>query len=229
MNDEIKLPVPVVEDAVKGWHGLSSEERIHAVGYRRYVGGDSSELWFGIGRLQYHFLVASGLSPSDVLLDVACGALRLGQFVIPYLEPGNYQGLDAEETLIAAGIENEVKFDLIEKKRPNFIINSSFDLTSAKKCDYAISVSLLTHLNLDDIRLCAKGVREKINIGGCFYFTFFEGDSSGNLDEPSHANKNWSYSFEELDLVFSDCGWSLTYIGDWGHPRGQKMIAAHPV
>ena len=56
--------------------------------HRSYVGGSDPECWYGIGRLQYH-LLNDGFNINHKMLDVGCGCLRLGQFLIPMLERGN--------------------------------------------------------------------------------------------------------------------------------------------
>ena len=94
-------------------------ERVKMWGHRQYVGGVDSESWYGIGKRQYHFLVANGLESKHRFLDVACGALRLGQYLIPMLDPEKYYGLEAEPGLIEAGIRDEILFDLVSLKKPS--------------------------------------------------------------------------------------------------------------
>ena len=52
--------------------------------HREYVGG----MWESIGRLQFDFLINQGMKPESILLDIACGCLRLGVHAIPYLNKG---------------------------------------------------------------------------------------------------------------------------------------------
>jgi SAM-dependent methyltransferase len=205
---------------------LSHEDRINRWGHRSYVGGTDSETWYGIGRRQYHFLVSEGLRAEHSFVDIACGSLRLGQFVIPMLEPGRYFGLEGEPTLVRAGLKNELLFDLAEIKKPVFAFNYDFDFTGLDTFDYAMAQSLFTHLTLDDIEICFRNLRGKAHEGSRFYSTFFEGDPSSNPDSDSHANKDWYYHFIQFEEIGARTGWTLTYIGDWGHERDQKMICA---
>ena len=55
---------------------------VKKVGHRRYVGG----LWDEMGRMQFEFLTSRGLQSYHTLIDVACGSLRAGVHLIPYLE-----------------------------------------------------------------------------------------------------------------------------------------------
>jgi SAM-dependent methyltransferase len=205
---------------------LPPAERIKLRGYRSYIGGADPERWYSIGRLQYHFLCANGLSPSSKFLDVGCGSLRLGQFVIPFLNTGNYYGLEPEELLVQCGIQHEINPEVVRIKKPKFSHNYNFDFDSLDYFDYSIANSILTHLTPDDIRMCFSKLKKKTRPASVFYFTFFEGQSSTNQFSESHANRDWRYAFEEI-VSFAE-GWDLDYIGDWNHPNHQKIVKATP-
>jgi SAM-dependent methyltransferase len=206
---------------------LSNTERVKAVGHRGYIGGQTPETWYGIGRLQYHFLVSRGLAPEHNFLDIACGALRLGQYLIPFLGKGKYHGIDGEQSLIDAGLANEFNFNIIDLKKPNFSVNYNFDFSFVKTVDYAIAQSLFTHLTIIDIEKCFRSLREKIAPKGRFYFSFFEGDSVKN-PTVSHPQGAWRYAVNELVALAKPAGWSVEYIGNWNHPRSQKIAVATP-
>ena len=48
-------------------------------------------------------LLAEGMTPDDHLLDIGCGALRLGHKAVPFLKPGHYWGTDASLALMRHG------------------------------------------------------------------------------------------------------------------------------
>jgi len=109
---------------------------IAALGHRAYVGG----LWDEIGKLQFEFLVSQGLAPHHVLLDIACGSLRGGVHFIPYLEPGNYLGIDKEAELIQLGRREELPAGLEDERRPEFVVSGSFEFDLfTKRPDYALA------------------------------------------------------------------------------------------
>ncbi|MBO6867999.1 MAG: class I SAM-dependent methyltransferase [Thalassococcus sp.] len=205
---------------------LSHDERAQKWGHRAYVGAVDSETWYGIGKRQYHFLTSKGLLAEHKFIDIACGSLRLGQFLIPMLDNGNYFGLEGEPKLVQKGIDREFLFDIIEQKNPKFSFNYAFDFSTFPPFDFAIAQSLFTHLTLEDIEKCFRNLRGKAHDGSKFYSTFFEGDSTRNPDATSHANKDWYYHFSDFEEIASRTGWNIEYIGDWGHERGQKMMCA---
>jgi SAM-dependent methyltransferase len=198
---------------------------IAAVGHRDYVGG----LWEEIGRLQFDFLVAQGLRPDHVLLDVACGSLRAGVHLIPYLDRGHYLGIDKERVLIEQGLEQEVPAELREAKAPEFVVSDRFEFGRlSRRPDYAMAQSLFTHLPPPAIRLCLRRLRAVATPGCRFFATFFEtGERMRNPRAP-HDHKLWFYTREEMAAFGARAGWDCRYVGDWGHPRQQAMAEYRP-
>jgi hypothetical protein len=213
----------------KNYLNLPPDERAKLVNHRAYIGGNDCETWYGIGKLQYHFLVKHGLRNDHLFLDIACGALRLGQYLIPYLDSGNYHGLEGEESLVRRGLEHEFFCDVVIGKQPKFSFNYDFDFTFVENFDYAIAQSLFTHLTLEDIEKCFKNLSCVAMGDSKFFFTFFEGSDENNPASASHAQLGWQYSFSQLEQQASPYGWKLSYIGDWSHPRNQMMVLAERV
>lgn len=215
------------QEAKRADWGLPPADRIKKWGHRSYIGGPDLETWFGIGKHQYQYLVSKGLRPHHRFLDIACGSLRLGQYLIPFLESGRYFGIEGEEMLVRAGLEHEIMPELLAIKTPSFSFNYDFDLTFIEGFDFAIAQSLFTHLTLDDIGKCFRNLRPKAGPDSTFFFTYFEGASSDNPAE-SHAHKGWRYSVQELEAAATPHGWTMTNIGSWGHARNQKIAFVKP-
>lgn len=198
-------------------------ETINAIGHRDYVGG----LWEEIGQLQFDFMVAQGLQPEHTLLDIACGSLRGGVHFINYLNPGNYLGLDKEQELINRGIEHELGKDKQAEKQPEFVISDCFEFDKFSKVpNYAIAQSLFTHLVEKDIKACLKNLKAFAGDKPLTFFaTFFECETpqKGEL-ETSHSHAKFEYTRQQMEQFGREAGWQVEYIGDWNHPREQKMI-----
>lgn len=200
--------------------------------YRDIIGG-KGDTWHEIGKLQYYFLVEHGLRPHHRFLDIACGSLRLGQFLIPMLDTGNYYGIEQRKDILDPGLEHELSDAIYQLKKPRFLVNGEFDfdtLLGDLNFDYAIAQSLFTHLTKPDIALCFKNLLEHYHSSDCpgigeFYFTYLEGDSSNNPSK-SHTQVRFDYQLDEI--VEQAPGWEIKDIGDWGHPRNQLMALATP-
>ena len=202
--------------------------------HRDVIGG----LWDEIGALQFSFATSSGLQPHHLLLDVGCGALRGGVHFVRYLDRNCYFGIDINESLLAAGYDVELVGAGLTHKldRNHLLVVDDFDVSGFGVCfDYAIALSVFTHLPLNSIRICLERLALSMQVGGKFFATFFEISEGWETWRPSfHSPGNIQtfgdkdpYHYCVSDLHFAEAGlpWKATYIGEFGHPRSQKLMA----
>ncbi|GAA1772662.1 MULTISPECIES: class I SAM-dependent methyltransferase [Streptomonospora] len=200
-------------------------EEIASGAHRKRVGA----YWDEIGRLQYKFLVEQGLTPDSTLLDVGCGSLRGGIHFIRHLNPGNYYGIDVDPALVKAGLEHELPAVGLSERLPadNLRVTSRFACDFGVRFDFALAQSVFTHLPLNHIRLCLYRVAKVMPPGGRFYATYFEAPADEPFDKPHrkrYPEKDpFQYRPEELAWAANVAGWRFRSIGEWGHPRGQRM------
>jgi cyclopropane fatty-acyl-phospholipid synthase-like methyltransferase len=207
-----------------------SKEEIRKKMHRNFVGG----LWDELGSLQLEFLVDSGLKPGHKLLDVGCGSLRGGVRYIEYLQEGNYYGLDINNSLIEAG-KIEVEEAGLLSKNPNLIVDDKFSFHRfGERFDFMVSVSVFTHLPMNIILRCLNMARDSLAPNGVYFTTFFQAPTSLHLEKIKHQpgevvtnydSDPFHYSIEELSYMATLAKLELQVVGDWGHPRGQKMAA----
>jgi len=129
--------------------------------------------------------------------------------------------------LIDLGIKHELTHEIYNLFNPVFDVNDEF-YSQISGFDMAMSNSLFTHLNETDIKTCFHNLHKLAKPDSSFFFTFFEGCSSKNIHQDSHANKRWEYSFAQMQSLAAPY-FNLKYIGDWGHPGNQMMIRANPL
>ena len=210
------------------WRQLSPDE-IAARKHRDFIGG----LWEELGSMQFEFMRSQGLLPHHVLLDVGCGALRGGLFFVRYLDTGNYCGLDINASLVEAG-RREIADASLLGKSPRLLVNENFEASIfGTQFDFALAQSVFTHLYMNHILRCLREVRRVLAPGGRFFATFFEAPDSVHTSPIQHTpgdvttfyDRNpFHHSLEEIELLSGLAGMIPDYIGDWGHPRGQKMV-----
>lgn len=197
------------------------EAGIAKAGHRKYVGG----LWDEMGRHQFDFLVSKGMQPHHKLLDIACGSLRLGVVAIPYLDARNYLGIEKEEMLIKAGLEDELPEDVADAKTPNLVVSSTFEFEKfGVKADYGIAQSLFSHLTPEVIDVCFEKLFPAMASGGKFYGTYFLSVGAFKNPAKSHDHGVFKYTEHEMLGFGTRAGFESNYIGDWGHPRQQVIV-----
>ena len=79
--------------------------------YKRFVG--PSDKYDLASSMQFNLLTTLGLRDQHKLLDIGCGSLRAGRLFIPYLQSGNYYGIEPEKWLVSEAIQNELGKDII--------------------------------------------------------------------------------------------------------------------
>ena len=104
------------------------------------------------GRLQLITLLEEGLTPSSNVLDVGCGCLRAGYWLIHFLERGRYFGIEPNEEMLREGVEKILEPGLADAKLPSFSHNDDFDLSVfGTTFDYVLARSVWTHASKPQI------------------------------------------------------------------------------
>lgn len=202
-------------------------------GHRVMIG----DMWEEIGQLQFEFLRQNGLEPGSRLIDVGCGSLRGGVHFVSYLNAGNYFGLDANLSFLDAGYEKELGPLGLQPRLPraNLVCNGDFEFDAFPgNFDFALALSLFTHLPLNHLRLCLKRLAPKMRVGGRFFATFFLMPDDHPIGEALvHAfggvtTRDWRdpYHYYARDIAYAAQAqpWRVNVRGAWGHPRDQQMV-----
>jgi SAM-dependent methyltransferase len=223
---------PRTADAVRGInnYGCTLTDHEMAQGrHRQLVGGQ----WEVIGALQFDYLVSQGLEPQHRLLDVGCGAMRGGIHFAAYLEPAHYFGIDVNGDLLEAARRVEIPAAGLAGRMPpeNLRASERFEAPFDVAFDYALAVSLFTHLPLNHVRLCLYQIAQVMRPGGRFFATFFPVAEDSPYDvrqrhvvATTQAERDpFHYRPSEMEWAASVADWDFRYIGDWSHPRGQHM------
>jgi hypothetical protein len=91
-------------------------------------------------------LVRRGLRPDSIVVDVGCGALRAGYWLIHFLDPGRYHGIEPATHVLEAARTVLLEPGLEERKQPRFDDSSSFDLgVFGVRPDFVLMRSIWSH------------------------------------------------------------------------------------
>jgi SAM-dependent methyltransferase len=230
--DRVKPLVPLgVKRRVKGAIPRRFYKYVDHDWHRRTIG--NVHLWDELGPLQLEYLKEQGLEPGHYVLDVGCGPLRAGVHLMRYLEPGHYYGIEKDPDVLELAREIELPRYGVADREPHLLANELFEFGRfGRKFDYAIAQSVFTHLPLNNIIRCLMEMEKALVEGGRFYATFFE-NSNGkrNLADVrqtetvvTHFDADFfHYDFATFEWICEGTKLRPEYIGDWGHPRNQKM------
>lgn len=80
------------------------------------------------------------------MLEVGCGALHASLFLIEFLDPEHFVGIDPNEWLRQTKMRKSSVRKLVEGKRPRFLTRDDFDASEAGvEFDYVLAHSVLSH------------------------------------------------------------------------------------
>jgi len=120
--------------------------------------GGPPQLFESAGRLQLSTLVREGLYPSSRLLDIGCGCLRAGYWLVRLLDVGCYYGIEPNAKMLQAGIDYVIGPELQTAKKPSFATNDRYDFSVfGVKFDAFLARSVWTHAPKSQIQTMLDG------------------------------------------------------------------------
>jgi hypothetical protein len=105
------------------------------------------------GRRQFSALLNEGLNPESLVLDVGCGCLRAGYWLVRFLDPGSYHGLEPVRQRVDYGLRYLLTDGEISLKRPRFDFNPDFDsAVFGTRFDFFLAGSIWSHASKSQIQ-----------------------------------------------------------------------------
>ncbi len=193
--------------------------------YRAYVG--PPEDYDLVAAMCFGLLTSLGLRGRHRLLDVGCGSLRLGRLLIPYLDEGNYHGLEPNRWLVDDGISMEIGKDMLPMKQPSFYFTDSVqDIGKPNYFDFAIAQSIYSHCGPDLLATHLAQTHEALGPSGILLATFIMGTAS--TDQSGWIYPHCvEYTPQSMQAAATACGFTF-HLLDWLHPRQSWGLFAKP-
>lgn len=105
------------------------------------------------------------------------------------------------------------------------MISDTFEFQKfSAKPTFAIAQSLFNHLSAADVELCLSKLNGIAAPGCRFFATFVEVDEPVTNAAVSHSHRAFVYTRRQMEAFGIRAGWKSHYIGEWNHPRAQKII-----
>jgi CelD/BcsL family acetyltransferase involved in cellulose biosynthesis/SAM-dependent methyltransferase len=206
---------------------LRARTEDHVSYYRavmRYKAGRSLDLAVGsrspaqgaeFGRMQFDYLVRHGLARTGRLLEIGCGNLRAGRFLIDYLDVGNYYGIDISPDVLLSA-QRVLAENKLQEKMPRLVYTDDlkFGFLPADYFDVIHANSVFTHCPIEIIEECFAHVGRIMAPGGFFDFTFYRTEDA----EYQVHREDFYYRTETLIALADRYGLGARLMDDWLDP-----------
>jgi hypothetical protein len=98
------------------------------------------------GREQLISLLNEGMNPESKIVEVGCGCLRIAYWLVRFLDPGCYYGIEPARLRVEYGLQYLFSAGEVQLKRPRFDFNSRFDTSVfGAQFDFFLARSIWTH------------------------------------------------------------------------------------
>lgn len=105
------------------------------------------------GRNQMVLLLGEGLNPESKVLDIGCGCLRVAYWLVRFLDPGCYFGIEPARQRVQYGLHYLFAPEEVKVKRPNFDFNPRFDSSVfGARFDFFLAGSIWSHASKQQIK-----------------------------------------------------------------------------
>jgi len=145
-----------------------------------FVGGLPKD-FESVGRGCLVILLKNGLYPENKVLDVGCGLLRGGYWLINFLNPCCYYGIEPNQEMLEIGKLKILGREILEGKKPQFDFNEEFNFDCfSQKFDFVISRSVWTHASKKQIVKMLDSFLKTKTEHGIFLASYLKGDTSSD-------------------------------------------------
>lgn len=177
-------------------------------------------------------LLAAGMTPDDHLLDIGCGALRLGHKAVPFLRPGHYWGTDASLALMRHGRLAELA-DPSSLAEDHLVEDADFAFPGVPQTiTLAIAFGVFTHLPHPALASALLSLRRFANLRRVLFTLFHAPADAGATRQPdgvvTHPDRP-PYHVGEVaaEAAFRAAAWTAQP-SPGILPRGQVLWSATP-
>jgi hypothetical protein len=178
------------------------QQRAEAIRPGVFLGGPRRD-FEKVGRHCFSLLLNEGLLPEHAVVDIGCGALRNGYWLIHYLDPERYFGLEPNQKMLRVGRKKILEPGLEDEKRPTFSDNDQFDLSTFgdERFDFLIARSVWTHASKPQIAQMLESFRAHAGPGARFLASYLPARPLGAAPGATHKRAFWMRDYKGDEWV----------------------------
>jgi hypothetical protein len=155
---------------------MTLQEKFEMLAKGKFLGIPVKDFEAG-GKEQLRYLQRAGLCSGSKLVDIGCGVLRAGYWVIGFLDPDSYCGIEPHRERLRMGIHGILDPGTMERKRPRFDSNAKFDTSVfTDKFDFFLAYSIWTHASKPQIQTMLDAFLRDSTDKGKFLTTYLPAD-----------------------------------------------------
>jgi SAM-dependent methyltransferase len=162
------------------------------------------------GRLQLMTLLREGLYPDSKVLDLGCGCLRGGYWLIHFLDRGRYFGIEPAAAMLEKGIEHVLEPELLEQKQPRFDTNDRFDLSVfGEKFDVVLARSIWSHAAKAQVQAMLDAFAAN-STADAFFLTSYCPARFWRRGQRDYKGERWigrSHQSDQSGMIYHSFGW----------------------
>ena len=148
------------------------------------------------GRAQLVRLLENGLLPESRVLDIGCGVLRVAYWLVRFLDPGCYFGIEPARSRVALGKRYLFSAAELGHKRPRFDHNEVFDTSVfPTDLDYFVAGSIWTHCSKAHLEATLDGFVRDTGPHGVFLASYLPAEGPGD----DYMGETWVGTSHESD------------------------------
>lgn len=169
--------------------------------------GGPAPLFGTAGRILLMTLLNEGLTPGSRVLDIGCGCLRGGYWLIHFLDERRYFGIEPNVRMLEAGLRILLEPGLADLKKPRFDHNTDFDFAVfGETFDFFVARSIWSHASKEQIQTMLDAFVKTAREGATFLTSYLK----PTLFRKEYAGRGWvgrSHECNTPGMVRHRPGW----------------------
>ena len=175
---------------------MELQKKAEMLGEKTFLGVPVRDFEKG-GRELLIYLLNVGLNPDSRVVDIGCGVLRGGYWLIHFLDPGCYCGIEPHAGRLEMGTRTILEPETLEVKRPRFDTNPHFDTSVfGEKFDFFLAYSVWTHASKPQIQAMLDSFLRDSKDGGIFLTSYLP----AGWRYPDYQSDKWNGTSHESDV-----------------------------